>query len=129
MAACWKHDISRNEGEELLTLWRQREVANMCGMCVTSTRAKQYWLLLAVRPSSGVHSLLPPVELSRSSSVGLLGLLTNDENLKFFSLSFAFYVSFFFIALCFHDCLRNVSQMFVFKHHLRLYLKGTTKCG
>lgn len=51
MVACWKQDISRNEGEELLILWRQRVVANMCGMCVTSTREKQYWLLPAVRPS------------------------------------------------------------------------------
>lgn len=60
-------------------------VANMCGMCVTSTRAKQYWLLPAVRPSSGVHSLLPLLSSAEAAviSVDLLGLLTNDENLKF----------------------------------------------
>lgn len=49
MAACWKHDISRNEGEELPTLWRQRGGQHVWNVC--HINEGKTILAVACRPS------------------------------------------------------------------------------
>lgn len=138
MAACWKHDISRNEGEELPTLWRQRGGQHVWNVC--HINEGKTILAVACRPSI---LRCPPFTSScwaqqkqQSFLWVLLGLLTNDEKKKkVLGLPFAFYVSFFFhcfmFSRLFGERVSNVwiqtSLTAVFKRNHKMWIKNSSR--